>query len=136
MLTTSDFRSAQNAVSGPEGPVLLRADAKSPISVNGQPVDEKILLQPGDEIQLGAVNLILHETPDRHLRRRLYGVLNELSERQKIVGELELAEPAAKILQYHWEMLRLRWIEHVRSEQHAMSSESSMIQQIAPADLH
>lgn len=118
-----------------EGPVLVRADSNAPITANGQSVSEMVLLKPGDEIQLGEVSLILHGTPERQLRRRLAGVLNEISERQKTVGELELAEPAAKILQYHWELLRLRWIEHLRNQQQSMSSESSMIQQIAPADL-
>ncbi|MBC7967367.1 MAG: hypothetical protein H7Z17_15740, partial [Fuerstia sp.] len=81
------------------------------------------------------VRLSLHGTPERQLRKHLSGLLNDMAEKQKLVGELEFAEPAAKILQYYWELQRLRWIEHQRTQQTTLSSESSLIQQIQPGDL-
>ena len=118
-----------------EGPYLFPTDPAASISVNGNKVTNPTLLQPGDEIQLGGVLLSLHGTPERLLRRQLSGILDDVAERQKLVGELEFAEPASKILQYYWELQRLRWIEGQRAQQPALSSESSLIQQIQPDDL-
>jgi len=120
----------------PDGPSLIPIDPAAPISVNGTSVSQTTLLRPGDEIQLGSVHLSLHGTPERQLRTRLSGILNDVVERQKLVGELELAEPAAKVLQYHWELERLRWIEYLRSQAANASSESSLIQQASGPNLH
>ena len=118
-----------------EGPHIIPADPTAPISVNGNDVSVPTLLKPGDEIQLGGVRLSLHGTPERQLRKQLSGLLNDIAEKQKLVGELEFAEPAAKILQYYWELQRLRWIEQQRTQQTTLSSESSLIQQIQTGDL-
>ena len=118
-----------------EGPYIFPADPDAQISVNGKNIVSPTLLRPGDEIQLGGVRLSLHGTPERQLRKHLSGLLNDIAEKQKLVGELEFAEPAAKILQYYWELQRLRWIEYQRAQQPALSSESSMMQQIQPGDL-
>ncbi len=57
--------------------------------------------------------------------------LKKVADRKKLVGELELAEPAARVLQYHWEILRFEWAEHLKhQQQHASSSKSSLIQHI------
>ena len=114
----------------PEGPTLIPVDPAGRSSVNGIPAAGLTLLKPGDQIQLGGVQLSLHGTPERLLHRQLSGVLNEVAEHQKVAGELQLAEPAARILQHHWEIQRLRWIDYLRSHAAAMSSESSLIQQV------
>ena len=118
-----------------EGPYIFPADPAAQISVNGNNVATPTLLKPGDEIQLGGVRLALHGTPERQLRKHLSGLLNDIAAKQKLIGELEFAEPAAKILQYYWELQRLRWIEHQRTQQTTRSSESSLMQQIQPGDL-
>ncbi len=118
-----------------EGPYIFRADPAAKISVNGNDVSVPTLLRPGDEIQLGTVCLSLHGTPERQLRKHLTGLLNDIAEKQKQAGELEFAEPAAKILQYYWELQRLRWIDYQRTQQNTLSSESSLIQQIGSHDL-
>ena len=111
-----------------EGPYILPADPASQISVNGKSIAIPTLLKPGDEIQLGGVRLSLHGTPERQLRKHLYGLLNDIAERQKLVGELEFAEPAAKVLQYYWELQRLRWIEHQRSQRTTLTNRIPLIQ--------
>ena len=63
------------------------------------------------------------------------GLLNSMAEKRQLAGELEFAEPAAKILQYYWELQRLSWIEHQRTRQTTLSSESSLIQHIQPSEL-
>jgi len=118
-----------------EGPYIFPVDPEGQISVNGNGVASPTLLKPGDEIRLGAVCLSLHGTPERQLRKHLSGLLNDVAEKQKLVGELEFAEPAAKMLQYHWELQRLRWIDYQRTQQNTLSSESSLIQQIGSHDL-
>ena len=103
--------------------------------MNGKDVSVPTLLKPGDQIQLGGVRLSLHGTPERQLRKHMSGLMNQIAEKQKLVGELEFAEPAAMILQYYWELQRLRWIEQQRAKQTSLSSKSSLIQQIQPGDL-
>lgn len=117
-----------------EGPYLLPVDSAAAIMVNGKSVTAPTLLKPGDEVQLSSVRLSLHGTPERLLKRHLSGLLNEISEKQKVVGELEFADPAAKILQYYWELQRLKWIAYHRNQKQ-LSSESSLIQPIASLDL-
>ena len=119
-----------------EGPCLIAADPTAKISINGRDFQSPTLLKPGDEIQLGGVQLHLHGTPEHQLRKHLSGLLSDMAEKQKLVGELEFPEPAARILQYYWELQRLRWIEYQRNQQTAMSSESSMIQPIGSQELH
>ena len=120
-----------------EGPRIAPATSEARVRVNSQFVTGETLLQPGDDIQVGGITLHLHGTSQKNLRRRLEGVLKEVADRQKLIGELELAEPAARVLQYHWEMLRYRWIEHLhRQQQQASSSESSLIQHIPEEHLH
>ena len=119
-----------------EGPWLIAADPTARISVNGQDFQSPTLLKPGDEIQLGGLQLHLHGTPEHQLRKHLSGLLSDMAEKQKLVGELEFPEPAARILQYYWELQRLRWIDYQRSQQTAMSSESSMMQPIGSQELH
>ena len=118
-----------------EGPCIIPADPGAQISVNGKDVSVPTLLKPGDQIQLGGVRLSLHGTPERQLRKHMSGLMNQIAEKQKLVGELEFAEPAAMILQYYWELQRLRWIEQQRAKQTSLSSKSSLIQQIQPGDL-
>ncbi len=120
----------------PDGPTLMPLDPTGKTTVNGKSVASLTLLKPGDQIQLGSVQLSLHGTPERQLRRQLYSVLNEVAEHQKIDGELQLAEPAARILQHHWELQRLRWIEHRRNHASPASSESSTLHQIIGEHLH
>jgi hypothetical protein len=93
-------------------------------------------LKPGDDIQLGGVHLHLHGTPEKLLRKHLSGLLNDMAEKQKLVGELEFPEPSARILQYYWELQRLRWIDYQRSQQSTLSGESSMIHPIDSQELH
>jgi hypothetical protein len=118
-----------------EGPYIIPADPTAQVSVNGHDIANPTLLKPGDEIQLGGVRLSLHGTPERQLRKHLSGLLNDIAEKQKLVGELEFAEPAAKILQYYWELQRLNWIEHTRNQLHLSASESSLVQQLSAEDL-
>jgi len=113
-----------------EGPVIIPAVREARIRVNNRPVTEQTLLQPGDEVHLGEVPLVLQGTPIKQLNRRLAGVMNEVTDRQRSVGELEMAEPAAKILQYHWELQRVNWIDYLRQQNQGLSSESSLIQPI------
>lgn len=118
-----------------EGPHIFPVDPAAQISVNGQIIAVPTLLKPGDEIQLGGVQLSLHGTPERQLRKHMSGLLNSMAEKRQLAGELEFAEPAAKILQYYWELQRLSWIEHQRTRQTTLSSESSLIQHIQPSEL-
>lgn len=119
----------------PEGPMLLPAAPDAKIAVNGQSVSGPMLLQPGDDIRLGGIQLLLHGTPEKLLRKKLSRILDEVADRRKLTGELELAEPAARILQYHWELQRLKWIDCLRSRGSNASGESSLIQQIDSRDL-
>ncbi len=119
----------------PEGPTLLPVNPSAQSWVNGTLVTERTLLHPGDQIRLGGVELVLHGTPEKQLKRRLAQVLDDATSTEKLIGELELGEPGARVLQYHWELLRLKWIEQIREQQPSYSSESSVIQQISHSDL-
>jgi CheY-like chemotaxis protein len=119
-----------------EGPHLIAADPTARISINGQEFKSPTLLKPGDDIQLGGVHLHLHGTPEKLLRKHLSGLLNDMAEKQKLVGELEFSEPSARILQYYWELQRLRRIDYQRSQQSTLSGESSMIHPIDSQELH
>ncbi len=119
------------------GPVIHPMSSEAVITVNTVRITEETTLQPGDHIQLGSsVQLILHGTPPKQLKRNLSSVLTDISDRQQATGELQFAESGAKILQYHWELERLRWIEHLKQQRESAASESSLIHHILPEDLH
>jgi CheY-like chemotaxis protein len=94
-----------------EGPMLHPGAASVDLRVNTKKVDEwPLLLHPGDEIELGAVRVLLHGTPERNLRRYLHELLTNLSEQSRLQGDLAFAEPGARLLQWHWELQRVAWV--------------------------
>ena len=60
---------------------------------------------------------------------RLIG--NDIADKQRMEGDLKFPEPAARILQYYWELQRFRWIEHTRSQRELISSDSSLMEQMS-----
>lgn len=103
-----------------EGPVLHPGTAGVALRVNSKPTESPHVLQPGDEIHLGAVRLLLHGTPERNLRRHLHELLTSLSEQTRLQGDMSFGEPGARLLQWHWELQRWKWI-HSQTELAARS---------------
>jgi DNA-binding response OmpR family regulator/ribosomal protein S27E len=119
----------------PGGPVLMPVSPQAATYVNGQLVTDRLCLQAGDSIRLGGVDLLLLGTPPADLRK-MSSVLDDVLRREKQVGELELSEPAARILQSHWELQRLRLQEASTPNADAMASaESSIVQRFRPPTL-
>ncbi len=93
-----------------EGPVLYAGAEGVALRVNSRPIESTHILQPGDEIHLGSVRLLLHGTPERNLRRHLHELLTSLSEQTRLQGDMSFGEPGARLLQWHWELQRWKWI--------------------------
>jgi CheY-like chemotaxis protein len=93
-----------------DGPELRRVNADATLTVEGQSVDDAVVLQPAEVVDLGYdISLRLLGNRRQSDEELIAGVQKQMKNEDMLTGDVVFAGPGAQIVQLFWEQQRDKW---------------------------
>lgn len=83
----------------------------APVTLNGTAISGVTLLTPGDRMAMGQIEIRLLGNKEPSEESLMRTIFRRLEDENRTEGKPNFTGPGAQILQLHWEMERLRWIQ-------------------------